>query len=61
MLKICMFGLGFFFLVLILSPWDSFFILIAHWDSEDPCKNEKKNRSCTWALIRHNQQAGWTK
>lgn len=36
------------FILLILSPQDSYFILIAHWDSRNPCQNEgKKTVFCT--------------
>ena len=57
MLKIYRFGLV-FYLLLILSPQDSFFILIAHWDSKNPCQNEEK-KPVLYLGINKAQPASW--
>lgn len=48
------------FLVLILSPQDSFFKLIAHWDSKNPCQNEEKT-PVLYLGINKAQPASWMK
>lgn len=47
------------FILLILSPQDSYFILIAHWDSRNPCQNEGKKNSLLYVGINKTQPASW--